>query len=276
MRRRYAAAGFLAQDAARAGRLVDGLNLTTDVIVGHPAEAGRRLRAHARRGQRRPASPRCTCSRTRRGRARPTPADDPVPLAEKRRRSRRAAARCPTRQGARSPARPRWDGASGCWWRTPTARGYSDDYTPFRVDRRRPRPAGGGAGRARGRRRRDRYPVLVTLTERIQAELREAMKSGDRAAGGRAAAALLVPAEGREGRARASSGTSDARPCCGVSASSGSRRPRPTTRPGQDDRAARERADLPVIDEFLPAALSEQRAGGAGGRGDRRAPAPSR
>ena len=65
------------------------VNLTTDAIVGYPTEDERGLRAHALDRARRRASPRSTRSAFRRVRARrPTALGDPVPPAEKKRRSR--------------------------------------------------------------------------------------------------------------------------------------------------------------------------------------------
>ena len=40
MRRRYTAAQFLAEPSVARGARSPGINLTTDVIVGHPAEDG--------------------------------------------------------------------------------------------------------------------------------------------------------------------------------------------------------------------------------------------
>jgi len=66
----------------------------------------------------------------------------------------------------------------------------------------------------------------MTLMERVQAELRDAMKSR----------AMAVLRRERKQRVEAAEAYEAA---------------------GQADRAERERADIPVIDEFLPAAMSE-------------------
>jgi threonylcarbamoyladenosine tRNA methylthiotransferase MtaB len=129
MRRHYSAATFLSK-LARARELVEGLNLTSDVIVGHPSEDAaafeRTLDAVSEAGFSKvhvfPYSPR------------PGTVDgaaDPVLPAEKRRRS--AALRgLSDRQGERHRA--------GKLGRTEVVlveggdgRGFSGDYTPFRV-----------------------------------------------------------------------------------------------------------------------------------------------
>ena len=117
MRRHYAAAGFLGK-MHRARELVDGINLTSDVIVGHPSERvedfGATLDAVSAAGFTKvhvfPYSPRPGTADagddpvTRRGEAPPL-----APAA--------GAVGCP---GPPLTGRPRWGGASGCWWRTPT------------------------------------------------------------------------------------------------------------------------------------------------------------
>ncbi|MDX6535593.1 MAG: threonylcarbamoyladenosine tRNA methylthiotransferase MtaB [Gaiellales bacterium] len=129
MRRRYSAEGFLAK-VSRARERVPGMSLTTDVIVGHPAEDEvafeRTLEAVRCAGFTRvhvfPYSPR---PGTR------DAADDPVPVAEKQRRSaelraladRQAAAHRMTKLGRRELVLV--EGNSG--------RGYAGDYTPFVV-----------------------------------------------------------------------------------------------------------------------------------------------
>jgi MiaB/RimO family radical SAM methylthiotransferase len=129
MRRHYAAAGFLGR-MHRARELVDGINLTSDVIVGHPSERvddfGATLDAVSAAGFTKvhvfPYSPRPGTADA---------GDDPVTLAEKRRRSRQlralsdahAAAHRASKVGRRE--RVLVEDADG--------RGYSDDYTPFRV-----------------------------------------------------------------------------------------------------------------------------------------------
>ena len=128
MRRRYTAERFLDR-IERARAAVPGLNLTTDVIVGHPAEGDaafrRTLQVVGEAGFTAvhvfPYSPR------------PSTADagaDPVPAAEKRRRSqllreavgRRGAAHRRAKLGRRERVLVEEGG-----------RGVSADYTPFRV-----------------------------------------------------------------------------------------------------------------------------------------------
>jgi threonylcarbamoyladenosine tRNA methylthiotransferase MtaB len=129
MRRHYSAERFLAS-IRRARRLVPGINLTSDVIVGHPAERdddfertldAARLAAFSKVHVF-PYSPR------------PGTADagsDPVSPAEKRRRSRalrrlsdvQAAAHRAAKVGRRELVLVE----------QPDGRGYCDDYTPFRV-----------------------------------------------------------------------------------------------------------------------------------------------
>lgn len=129
MRRHYAVERFLVS-MRRAGRLVPGINLTSDVIVGHPAERDgdfeRTLEATRLAGFSKvhvfPYSPRPGTADA---------ASDPVPAAEKRRRSRELRQLSDTQAAAHRAAKvgrrelvlvEHSDG-----------RGYCDDYTPFRV-----------------------------------------------------------------------------------------------------------------------------------------------
>ena len=129
MRRRYTRDRFLAA-MARAREQVPGVNLTSDVIVGHPEETdedfGETLAAVREAGFAKvhvfPYSPR------------PGTADagnDPVAPAEKRSRSERLRALSDAQGAARRAAKVGSrelvlvEGADG--------RGYSDDYTPFVV-----------------------------------------------------------------------------------------------------------------------------------------------
>ena len=130
MRRRYGVAGFVAK-MLRARELVDGVNLTTDVIVGHPSEDEaafeQTLRAVRAAGATKvhvfPYSPRPGTRDS---------GDDAVPAADK-----------PTPLAALAPAigcsggsppggqgRPR----ERVLVETGDGRGYCDDYTPFIVD----------------------------------------------------------------------------------------------------------------------------------------------
>ena len=129
MRRRYTAEAFLAR-MRRARKLVPDINLTTDVIVGHPAEGPgefeQTLAAVRAAGFSKvhvfPYSPR------------PGTADaaaDPVPAAEKRRRSRELRRLSDEQGRAHRAAKVGHrelvlvEGADG--------RGFCDDYTPFFV-----------------------------------------------------------------------------------------------------------------------------------------------
>jgi threonylcarbamoyladenosine tRNA methylthiotransferase MtaB len=134
MRRRYTAARFLAA-VGRARELVPGVNLTTDVIVGHPAEDGaafrRTLAAVREAGFTRvhvfPYSPRPGTADA---------ASDPVPAAVKAERSRRL------REVADAQAEAHRRALSGTRQRvlveTAAGRGYTDDYTPLVVAGGRP------------------------------------------------------------------------------------------------------------------------------------------
>jgi threonylcarbamoyladenosine tRNA methylthiotransferase MtaB len=134
MRRRYRAARFL-EAVARARRLVPGINLTSDVIVGHPAEDGaaflRTLDAVRAAGFTRvhvfPYSPRPGTADA---------ASDPVPAAVKADRSRRlrelAGAQGAAHRRALSGTRQR------VLVETEAGRGYTDDYTPLVVHSGRP------------------------------------------------------------------------------------------------------------------------------------------
>jgi threonylcarbamoyladenosine tRNA methylthiotransferase MtaB len=134
MRRRYTAGRFLSA-VRRARERVAGVNLTTDVIVGHPAEDDtafeHTLSAVAEAGFTRvhvfPYSPR------------PGTADetaDPVPAAVKAERSRRL------RELADRQARAHRRALAGTRQRvlveTEAGRGYTDDYTPLVVAGGRP------------------------------------------------------------------------------------------------------------------------------------------
>ncbi len=134
MRRRYSSGRFLAA-MRRARERVAGVNLTTDVIVGHPAEDDaafeRTLAAVAEAGFTRvhvfPYSPR------------PGTADeaaDPVPAPVKAERSRRL------RELADRQARAHRRALRGTRQRvlveTEAGRGYTDDYTPLVVAGGRP------------------------------------------------------------------------------------------------------------------------------------------
>jgi hypothetical protein len=100
--------------------------------------------------------------------------------------------------------------------------------------------------------------VLVTLTVQIQAELREAMKSGQRE---RLDALRLIYSSLQKAEKDAAPGEFGDEQAMAVLRRERKQRLEAAEaydKAGQDDRAARERADLPVIEEFLPAPLSEQ------------------
>jgi uncharacterized protein YqeY len=100
----------------------------------------------------------------------------------------------------------------------------------------------------------------MSVVERVQAELRESMKAGTRE---RTDALRLIYASLQ--RAEKDSGGEFAE----ADALAVLRRERKQRleaaeaydAAGQDERAAKERADLPVIDEFLPAAMSDAELG---------------
>ena len=236
MRRRYTAARFL-RASGRARELVPGVNLTTDVIVGHPAEDdaafGRTLAAVRAAGFTRvhvfPYSPRPGTADA---------ASDPVPAAVKAERSRRlrelaerqaAAHRRALRAPASTCSSRRRPGAG-----TPTTTRRSSSRAggrarSWRWSRDRPREVRADGGDARGRpqpgRRAPPHPVGAPARREV-------------GAGGR------VLGSGRRGGAAAR-----------AKAAAGGRRELPRRR--AEDRAAAELADVPVIEEFLPAAMSE-------------------
>jgi threonylcarbamoyladenosine tRNA methylthiotransferase MtaB len=129
MRRRYTAEGFLAK-VARARERVPGVSLTTDVIVGHPAEDAaafrRTLDAVRTAGFTRvhvfPYSPRPGTHDA---------ADDPVPPAEKRRRSQALRALADEQASAHRLAKV--GRRELVLVEARGGRGYSGDYTQFVV-----------------------------------------------------------------------------------------------------------------------------------------------
>ena len=134
MRRRYTAAGFL-RAMGRARERVPGVNLTTDVIVGHPAEDDaafeRTLAAVRAAGFTRvhvfPYSPRPGTA---------DEASDPVPAAVKAERSRRL--RELGERQARAHRRALRGTRQLVLVETEAGRGYADDYTPLVVPGGRP------------------------------------------------------------------------------------------------------------------------------------------
>jgi len=129
MHRRYTSATFL-QRLRRARELVAGVNLTSDVIVGHPAEAAddfdHTLAAVREAGFSKvhvfPYSPRPGTADA---------ADDPVPAAEKRLRSREL--RRVSEIQAREHRAAKVGSRQLVLVEGPDGRGYCDDYTPFFV-----------------------------------------------------------------------------------------------------------------------------------------------
>jgi len=134
MRRRYTATAFL-RAMGRARERVPGVNLTTDVIVGHPAEDDaafeRTLAAVRAAGFTRvhvfPYSPRPGTA---------DEASDPVPAAVKAERSRRL--RELGERQARAHRRALRGTRQLVLVETDAGRGYADDYTPLVVPGGRP------------------------------------------------------------------------------------------------------------------------------------------
>ncbi len=129
MRRRYARDRFLRR-VERARELVPGLNLTSDVIVGHPAEDD----AAFRRTLALVADAGFTAVHVFPYSPRPDTADaasDPVPAAEKRRRSE-ALRELSDRAGA-AHRRAKLGRRERVLVESAQGRGYSADYTPYVV-----------------------------------------------------------------------------------------------------------------------------------------------
>jgi uncharacterized protein YqeY len=97
--------------------------------------------------------------------------------------------------------------------------------------------------------------VRVTLIERIQADLREAMKSGRRER--LEALRLLYSALQKAEKDTAGFGDRDAQAVLRRERKQRVEAAEAYEAAGQAERAAKERADLPVIDGFLPAPLGE-------------------
>jgi uncharacterized protein len=97
--------------------------------------------------------------------------------------------------------------------------------------------------------------VPVTLIDRIQAELRDAMKSGDRRR--LDALRLVYSALQKAEKDSAEFGDAEALAVLRRERKQRVEAAEAYQAAGQAERAAHERADLPVIDEFLPAAMSE-------------------
>src|SRR5207248_11670760 len=104
--------------------------------------------------------------------------------------------------------------------------------------------------------RRDRYPVRVTVTERISTELRDAMRSGR--ADRRDALRLIYAALQKAEKDRPEGFGDDQ--ALAVLRSERKRRIEAADAyqaAGQQQRADAERAEMAVIEEFLPAAMSD-------------------
>lgn len=97
----------------------------------------------------------------------------------------------------------------------------------------------------------------MTLTEQVQAELRDAMKSGQRE---RLDALRLIYSSLQKAEKDTPGAFGDEQAMAVLRRERKQRLEAADAydKAGQDDRAARERADVPVIEEFLPAPLSEQ------------------
>ena len=96
----------------------------------------------------------------------------------------------------------------------------------------------------------------MTLTEQVQAELRDAMKSGQRE---RLDALRLIYSSLQKAEKDAPGEFGDEQAMAVLRRERKQRLEAAEAydKAGQDDRAARERADVPVIDEFLPEAMGE-------------------
>ena len=97
----------------------------------------------------------------------------------------------------------------------------------------------------------------MTLTERVQGELRQAMKSGDRQ---RVDAIRLLVSSLQKAEKDKPAGEFEDRDAEAVLRRERKQRieaAKAYRDAGQDERAAAEEADLPVIDEFLPEAMGE-------------------
>jgi uncharacterized protein YqeY len=99
--------------------------------------------------------------------------------------------------------------------------------------------------------------VRVTLTERVQSELHQAMKAGDRSRVD--AIRLLVSSlqKAEKDRPAGEFGDGDAEAVLRRERKQRVEAAKAYRDAGQDDRAVAEEADLPVIDEFLPQAMGE-------------------
>jgi uncharacterized protein YqeY len=98
--------------------------------------------------------------------------------------------------------------------------------------------------------------VRVTLTQQVQAELRDAMKSGQKQ---RLEALRLVYSSLQKAEKDAPDfGDGQAMAVLRRERKQRVEAAEAYEAAGQTERAERERADIPVIDEFLPAAMSEE------------------
>ncbi len=137
-------------------------------------------------------------------------------------------------------------------------RGYSADYTPFRVPGGRPGALASAVATASWK----AALVVATMcamsvTDRVQAELRAAMKAGQRTR--LDALRLLVSALQRAEKDRPAGEFAD-RDAEAVLRRERKQRVEAAEAyrgAGHEERAAAEEADLPVIDEFLPQQMDE-------------------
>ena len=136
--------------------------------------------------------------------------------------------------------------------------GYGADYTAYELRAQRGAGVGdlvevvleaAGERAALGR---------VAVIDRIDKDVKTAMKSGD-AARRDALRLVLSSLRDAEKDARAAARrTTRSRPCCGASSSAGARRPRRSSDAGHADRAAAEESEAALIEGYLPAQLPDE------------------
>ena len=184
-----------------------------------------------------------------------------MPPAVKRRRAERLRA-LSDRLGRERRAGARSGSATACsssaW--TPHGRlhGYGADYTAYELRAH--------AGAAVG----DLVEVVLeaagragctgegAVIERIDKDVKTAMKSGDAERRDALRLVLLVAARRREGRARGRSPRTRRRPCCGASCKRRREAAEAFRDAGHEERAAAEESEAALIEGYLPAQLSDE------------------